>query len=399
MQKHILFTILSSIFIVFVGMGIIVPIIPIYAAELGATGFALGVIIAAFPLSGGLLQPVVGGFSDRHGKKGFLITGLLIFGLVGYTYTMATSVTHLVIIRILHGAGSAMIIPIAMTYITELSTGTKAGENKTSGNTTGRHMGMFNIAIFAGIGGGPLLGGLFFDLWGKNYAFYAMALLSILSMALVAVFLPIQETSKGRGKNGSMLAVFCRMIQSRRVMGILLSRMATMIIMVPTFAFLPLLMRQNLAASGTEIGMVIASRTLVNALFQIPFGSIADRWHNNRLLFIGSTIISIGMLAVPFAGSLAALLLLFALIGLGESIAWPTLGVLAAKEGETYGQGSMMGIFNAAMNAGLFLGAMGVGFLVDLLGISWAFYIVAAFLFSSTVVAAAMIRPTGKRQG
>ncbi len=382
MQKHILFTILSSIFIVFMGMGIIVPILPIYAAELGATGFALGVIIAAFALSGGILQPFVGNFSDRYGKKGFLIAGLFIFGITGYTYTLASSVTDLVLIRLFHGAGSAMIIPMAMAYIGELG-----------GSKTGKHMGMLNIAIFAGIGGGPMLGGFFLDVWGQNSAFYAMATLSILSSALVLLVLPRQKTKTAPEKKESMRAVFRRMLRSRRVMGILLSRMATMIIMVPTFAFLPLLMTQYMTASGTEIGMVIATRTLVNAVFQIPFGSLADRWNKNRLLFIGSIVISIGMLAVPFADSFISLLLLFALIGLGEAVSWPALGALAAKEGTIYGQGSMMGVFNMAINAGLFIGAMGVGALVDLLGIAWAFYIVALFLFASAVASVFMIRP------
>lgn len=176
-------------------------------------------------------------------------------------------------------------------------------------------------------------------------------------------------------------------------MGILLSRMATMIIMVPTFAFLPLLMKQSMTASGTEIGMVIATRTLVNAVFQMPFGKLADRWHKNKLLLIGSTVISIGLAAAPFAGSFTMLLLLFAVIGLGEAISWPALGALAAKEGHTYGHGSMMGVFNTAMNMGLFVGAMGVGALADAMGIAWAFYIVALFLFFSAIIAAGMIRP------
>ncbi len=385
MQTPILFTILSAIFIVFVGMGIIVPILPIYAAELGATGFALGVIIAGFALSGGILQPFVGDLSDRHGKKGFLIAGLFIFGLTGYTYTFAESVVHLVIIRILHGAGSAMIVPMAMAYISDLSPAGKSG----------KYMGMLNISIFVGIGGGPLLGGFFLDYWGRDSAFYAMALLSIFSSVLVAAVLPRQQPLAIPEKRAPMTAVFRRMLHSRRVMGILLSRMATMIIMVPTFAFLPLLMKQHMTASGTEIGMVIASRTLVNAVFQMPFGSLADRWRKNRLLFIGSAVISIGLLAVPFAGSLAALLLLFALIGLGEAVSWPALAALAAEEAHEYGHGSMMGVFNMAMSAGLFIGAMGVGALVDVLGIAWAFYIVALFLFASAVTAALMIRPAG----
>lgn len=197
----------------------------------------------------------------------------------------------------------------------------------------------------------------------------------------------------GQEKKDPMLAVFKRMLHGRRVMGILLSRMATMIIMVPTFAFLPILMKNYMTASGMEIGMVIASRTIVNAVFQLPFGNLTDRWNKNRLLFIGSTIISIGIFTVPFADRFIILLLLFALIGLGEAISWPTLGALAAEEGHIYGQGAIMGVFNTAMSAGLFVGAMGVGAMVDVMGIAWAFYLVALLLFLSTIAAAVMIRP------
>ncbi len=382
-MQYTLFTILSAIFIAYVGMGIIVPIIPIYAAELGATGFALGIIIAGFSLSGGILQPFIGGLSDRFGKKGFLTAGLVIFGLTGYAYTLASSVPHLVIIRILHGAGSAMIVPMAMAYMYDISAGSKIG----------KYMAMLNISIFAGIGAGPVLGGFFLDFWGRDSAFYAMALLSLLPAVLVALVLPGQGGLGAGAKSDSMLAVFRRMLHSRRVMGILLSRMATMIIMVPTFAFLPLLMKKYMSASGTEIGIVIASRTMINALFQMPFGNLADRWNKNQLLFIGGIMISAGILAVPFAENFMTLLLLFAFIGLGEAVSWPAMGVLAAEEGRIYGQGSMMGVFNTAINAGLFIGAIGVGALVDYMGVDWAFYIVALFLFLSTIASVFMIGP------
>lgn len=384
MEKYILATLLSAVFIALVGIGIIAPIMPLYATELGATGFALGLIVAGFSLSRGLLQPVVGGLADRHGKKRFMVAGLFIYAAVGYTYPMATSVAHLVVIRILHGVGSAMIIPMVMAYIGDLS---PEGQE-------GKYMGMLHIAIFSGIGGGPILGGFFLDLWGESSAFYAMAMLSLLSLLLVAGVLPEQGRPAGGKKYGPMLGVFKKMLSSRRVVGMLIARMATMIIMIPTMAFLPILMQAFLGSGGTEIGLVVASRTLVNAVLQTPFGRLADRWHKNRLIFIGSTIISLGMLAVPFAGSFAALMLLFALIGLGEAISWPALGALATEEGRTYGQGSMMGVFSMAMSAGLFIGAMGVGALTDLLGIAWAFYIVALVLFLSIIAAATMIGPT-----
>jgi len=382
MQRTILFTILTAIFVVFVGIGIIVPILPIYAAELGATGFSLGVIVAGFPLSAGMLQPFVGSLSDRHGRKGFLVSGLIIFGLTGYIYTLAGSVAHLVMIRIFHGAGAALVFPIAMAYITDAA----AGKN------VGRYMGMFNIAIFSGIGAGPMLGGFFLDMLGRNSAFYAMAVLSLVSTALVAAMLPGRDPFSVAGAPERVFAVFRQMIGNQRLKGILLARMSTMIIIVPTFAFLPLLMTRQMAASGSDIGMVIACRTLVNAVLQVPFGKLADRWNQNRLLLAGSAIISIGIFLVPFAVSLVPLLLLFGLIGLGEAVSWPAMGALAAKEGQKYGQGSMMGAFNMAMNAGLFIGAMGVGALVDLLGIAWSFYTVALLLIICAAAAALMIQ-------
>ena len=381
MQKSILLTILSAIFIVFVGMGIIAPILPIYAEDLGATGFALGIIMAAYAVSGGLLQPFVGTLSDRHGRKKFLIAGLIMFGLTGYVYTIAGSVTQLVLIRLFHGAGSALIFPIAMAYIIDAS----------AEDTVGKYMGWFNIAIFSGIGAGPVLGGFFLDLMGKNAGFYAMALLSLISAALVIAILTGRDPSSAPETRVNIFSLFRRMMQSRRVRGILLARMSTMIIMVPTFAFLPLLMTRQMGASGSEIGMVIACRTLVNAILQVPFGRLADRWDQNRLLLAGSIIISAGMLLVPFAPSFFGLLFLFAVIGLGEAVSWPAMGALAAKEGKKFGQGSMMGVFNMAMNLGVFIGAMGVGSLVDLFSIDWAFYAVGIALIVCAIAAYAMI--------
>ncbi|MGM0395365.1 MAG: MFS transporter, partial [Thermodesulfobacteriota bacterium] len=353
MQKSILLTILSAIFIVFVGMGIIVPILPIYAEELGATGFALGIIMAAYAVSGGLLQPFVGTLSDRYGKKGFLTAGLIMFAATGYIYTMAGSVLQLVLIRFFHGAGSAMIIPIAMAYIIESADG-----------HVGRFIGWFNIAIFAGIGAGPVLGGFFLDFLGKNAGFYAMSGLSLISAILVIAILPGQKADTPTKARDRLFTVFRQMMRSRRVMGILLARMATMIIMVPTFAFLPLLMTQQMGASGSQIGTVIACRTLINAFFQVPFGKLADTRDQNRLLMAGTVLIGVTMCCVPFATGFVCLLLLFAVIGLGEAISWPAMGALAAEEGKKFGQGSMMGVFNMAMNLGVFIGAMGVGALV-----------------------------------
>lgn len=180
MEKGMLVTLLLALFIALLGVGIIAPIIPIYAMDLGATGITLGLMIAAFSISRGVLQPIVGSLSDRQGRKRFLVVGLLIYAVVGVTYTLATSVEHLILIRLFHGVGSAMIVPIVMAYIGDMA---PQGQE-------GKYMGMLNIALFADIGGGPMLGGVFRDTIGINSAFYAMSALTAASLGLVLALLP-----------------------------------------------------------------------------------------------------------------------------------------------------------------------------------------------------------------
>jgi MFS family permease len=94
---------------------------------------------------------------------------------------------------------------------------------------------------------------------------------------------------------------------------------------------------------------------------------------------------------VPAATGFWPLLTLFVILGMGEAIVWPTLGSLAAEQGRTYGQGTMMGVFSLAMSCGVFLGAIGAGACTDLLGISWSFLIIGAIVLTLTMAAARLI--------
>ncbi|MBU0485055.1 MAG: MFS transporter [Proteobacteria bacterium] len=385
MPRQLLIILLLSVFIALLGIGIIVPVMPMFAESLGAGGLTLGIIVAAFSLTRGFCQPVVGNLSDRWGRKGFLLSGLCVYGLVGLLMPAATSLGMLILIRALHGVGSAMIVPVAMAYVADLS----------PVGLEGRYMGLLNVAIFSGIGCGPLIGGFCTDRWGMASAFYVMAGLSFLAMLLVMLQMPatpLPAVLKGRAVG--VIKSLQTMLASQRTAGILLARMATMIVMVPTMALLPLLMHQWFEATGMQIGVVIASRTLVNATLQTPFGRLADRIDKVKFLRLGCLIISGVMCLVPLAGNFWVLLGLFVILGSGEAIIWPTLGALATEEGRRYGQGSMMGVFNLAMSSGVFIGAIGAGFTSDWLGLDWSFLLIGLLVLSLSLVATKlMVRP------
>ncbi len=381
MERQIFITILLSVFIALFGIGIIIPVMPVFATELGASGMALGMIIAAFSVSRGLLQPVIGNLSDKFGRKQFLVTGLFIYGLIGLLIPQAESVSNLITIRGFHGVGSAMIVPIAMAYMSFLA---PVGQE-------GRYQGYLNIAVFCGIGCGPVIGGIVNDLMGMEAVFYIMAGLSFLAFLLVIRNMPVHVSTEKKNQRG-LIESFGRMIHRQRTMGILLARYATMIIMVPTMAFLPLLMSRMEGVTGLQIGLVIAARTLVNALLQIPGGKMADTKNKVVLLLSGTFAMCLALSLVPLGQSWIYMLLLYMLLGCGEAIIWPVLGAYASEEGRNhFGHGTMMGIFSLAMSAGVFTGAMLAGYVMDNVGINYAYYFSSVAVLVLTVCGAIMI--------
>ena len=381
MSNQILTTLLLSIFIALLGIGIIIPVMPVFAEELGANGFSLGMIIAAFSISRGVLQPVIGNLSDRWGRKGFLVTGLFIYGIVGLLIPLASNVSNLIVVRGIHGIGSAMIVPIGMAYVSYLS---PPGQE-------GRYMGYLNIAIFCGIGCGPILGGLISDLLGFGSVFLVMAVLSF-SASLLVIFLMPSKQGSGAATHQSLLKNVSLMVRDRKTMGILLARFSTMIIMVPTMAFLPLLMNERLSASGLQIGLVIACRTLVNAVLQVPAGRFADKQNKTVLLIVGCSCLSVAIIAIPSAETFTQMVMTYLFLGIGEAIIWPVLGAYASQEGKgRYGHGTMMGVYSLAMSAGVLCGALVAGQSMDSLGIDWAYYTTGITLFFLSMTGAAMI--------
>ena len=381
MKNNTLITLLLSVFIALLGIGIIVPVMPVFASELGAGGFALGMIIAAFSISRGVLQPVVGNLSDKWGRKNFLIAGLFIYGLVGLLIPQATNIGNLIAIRAFHGVGSAMIVPIAMAYVGLLS---PVGHE-------GRYMSYLNIAIFCGIGCGPVIGGLVSDFFGFGAVFYLMAVLSFIAMILVVSYMPKRNPSEKK-VGLTLLKSIKKMVGNSRTAGILLARYATMIIMVPTMAFLPLLMSSWPVHTGLQVGMVIACRTLTNAVLQVPFGKFADKYNKLVLLLAGVMCMSLAVLAIPSMENVLSMTILYIILGIGEAVIWPVLGAYATEEGrEHYGQGTMMGMFSFTMSAGVLTGAVLAGISMDVVGIEWAYYTCGVMVLLLTLVAAKMI--------
>jgi len=364
MIKKVFPVLALCVFSAMLGVGIIAPLLPLYAENLGATGIWLGVIFAGFFISRAIVTPIIGRLSDRSGRKLFLCTGLLIYSVISLGYIWAGDVLQLTVVRLIQGAAGGMILPIAQAYIGDIS---PEGEE-------GKWMGYFNAAFFTGFGFGPLMGGVLTDHFGMDVAFYTMGVLNLLAFLVAALFLPeIRREKMAVSPHPS----FKKMGSSGIVKGLFSFRLSFALGRGAFTCFIPIFAAVYLNLSPTLIGILLAVNILLMALLQIYGGAIADRFNRRALVVSGSVINLISLALIPLADNFRQLLGLCALGGFGGAVSMPAASALTIEEGRKFGMGSTIAIFTMAMSIGMAVGPLVGGAIVDFLNIDSVFYFAA----------------------
>jgi MFS family permease len=350
-----------AIFSSMLGAGIVVPLLPLYAESMGATGLWLGFIFAGFAISRTLCTPFFGRLSDRKGRKLFLVIGLFTYALISFVYVLAVDVYQLVLIRLVHGVAGALILPIAQAYIGDLS---PEGEE-------GKWMGYSNAAFFSGFGFGPLMGGTLATQWGMEIAFITMGALNLIAFSIALVWLPRSDLKK---QAAAVSLSFMSMRRSRTMIGLCGFRLAIALGRSSFFTFLPLFAAVSLGLPANLIGLLIAVHVLLMAILGVPGGRAADIFNRRTLVVIGCIVIFAYMFLVPLAPGFWSLLVLCILGSIGSAIATPSVLALTVEEGRKYGMGSTVAAITMAMSIGMALGPILSGAIVDLANINAAFY-------------------------
>ncbi|HII07488.1 MAG TPA: MFS transporter, partial [Methanotrichaceae archaeon] len=78
-EKRLFDVLFISVFAAMLGLGIVGPLLPIYAENLGASGLWIGMIFSGFAAGRAIFMPIVGRLSDESGRKKFIVTGLLAY--------------------------------------------------------------------------------------------------------------------------------------------------------------------------------------------------------------------------------------------------------------------------------------------------------------------------------
>lgn len=353
------------------GFGIVVPLLPIYADQLGATALEIGFINAGFSLAIMVSLPFMGRLSDRFGRKVFLCSGLALLTIASTCFIWAQNPTQLILVRIFQGFGASMHLPIAQAYLGDI---TPKGEE-------GKWMGHFSAILFSSMSIGPLFGGVLTDLFSINTTFLVMAALCLIGLIATIIFLP--EVIK-KIASEKQVSAFTGLRKSNIMKGTFAFRIATGFSTACIMTFLPLFASQNLGMSVSLIGVLIASRTPL-ALLQSFTGTLADKYSRRGLVAIGSTAAIIFIAIMPLAGSFWPLLVMYSCMAIGTAFAMPAATAYVVEEGRVFGMGASMALFMLAMQIGNSLGPIMLGGVVDWLGVESALYSAAGILLLGTV--------------
>lgn len=175
--------IFATILIDCIGFGIIIPIVPKLVEDLTGQNIAKaslvgGWLLILYALMQFVFSPILGGLSDRYGRRPVLLASLLGLGLDYFLLALAPNIEWLIVGRIIAGVGGAS-FTTASAYIADISAPEKRAQN----------FGLIGVAFGVGFIIGPLIGGLLSNV-GLRAPFYAAGILSLINFLYGLLFIP-----------------------------------------------------------------------------------------------------------------------------------------------------------------------------------------------------------------
>lgn len=350
----------TSLSILQIGFGLIVPLYPFYILELGVGGTELGVLAASFALTRIVLAGPLGGVSDRVGRKPVLQVALLGFAVANLMYAFATTVYVMILARALEGAISAGFYPAANAFVSDMTT----PENR------GTAMGYLSTGNMVGFVFGPALGGVLAEFLGIRMPFIIAAIVTLGTLVLLHLLvieptrrtlredyqkykIPLREVFSRHSKAYSVLglAMFANMF----AIGIL--EVAFMLDAVQRFAFSPL-----------EIGIFFGVLGVITIAGNIAFGKMSDRVGRKWLIVLGSFVGALSLFMFMLASDVFSFYLAGAVLGVAISMRGPTIQAMIADLTDQSAYGVVMGAFGAVSNSAYVVGPLLGGVLYDTSG-------------------------------
>jgi MFS family permease len=358
-------------------IGAVLPVLPRYVhGPLGEGNVAVGIVIGAYAITGLMLRPLAGRLADRRGRKPTVLVGSVLVAVAGFLYLLPLGVAGLIAARLVLGAGEGTVFTAGSAWIVDLAPPERRG----------RVIGLYGLAVWAGLSVGPLVGELLLHTSGYTAVWIFAGALPLLG-ALVALRLP----DPFRPTPGHVHERHPLIAREAVRPGSALALASIGYAAVAGFVVL------HLEARGVGHGATVfgAFATMV-VLTRLVGGDLPDRVGPARVAVVAAIAEAIGLATLALAGSLPVAIAGALAMGGAFSLLYPSLSLIVVDRVPENRRGAALGTFTAFFDAGVGLGAPLAGLAASISGYEGAFLLAAAIALVSAIAIALTIAPRSR---
>lgn len=353
------------------------PVLPLFAAWLGADPSEVG-IVASVSAFAGIVASIPAGFiADHCGRRKMLVGAAVVFATAPFLYLAVTQIWQLAIVRLYHGIATAIFLPVGMALVSELFH-----------RERGEKLGWFSTATLLGRFCAPVAGGLLLSLMMLSEAHRFQAVYLVCGVAglivlLLALRIPKEEACHlpSRSFRASWSAL--KTVVASRAIALTCAVEAGILFVYGIFeTFVPLYAIQS-GISAVEIGLLLSVQVITLAISKPAMGRFSDRHGRPPQIFWGAVLGAACIALFSLVSSFPGLFMLSILLGLSLSILTSASSAYIADLSSTETRGSAMGMLGSIMDIGHTAGPLIAGFVILQYGFG------TAFLMAAVVLAAA----------
>jgi len=352
-----------NLFLVFTGIGLIIPIMPKFMNELGIGGSTMGLLVAMFSLTQFLFSPFAGRLADTYGRKRMIVIGMLVFAFSEALFGIATSPLLLFVSRMLGGVSAAMIMPAVMAYAADITT----DEERAAG------MGYINASITTGFIIGPGIGGYIAE-FGIRAPFYAAGIGGVVAAGITLLFLkeslPAQSApsdSAAAPASAPKIGLLTQLRRSYREPYFL----SLIIVFVMSFGLanfetvFGLFVDHKFGFDPQDIAFIITFGSIAGAVVQLTiFSWILNRFGEKQVISVCLLFAGVFILMTLFVHRFWLIFAVTFIVFLAIDILRPAIGTQMSRLAKDE-QGYVAGLNSAFTSLGNIAGPIVAGFLFD----------------------------------
>ncbi len=349
------------------------PLVPLFARELGASTVEVGMINAGFMLAATLLSSPLGLMSDRLGRRRLIVAGMAISCLTSVFLLAAKTPLQLGAVYLFSGIGLACFSPAMMSYVGDVS----------PASFLGRAYGWYTSALYLGMASGPGLGGAIAG-GGFRAAFLVSAIVIAAGLLLAGPRMPAPPPV-ARPPSADLPGDLREILRNRTVVSCWIATFFSTYAWGSLFAFFPLYAK-DAGISVFHTGLIFTTQAGANALFRLPTGHVMDKTGKRyRYICYGNTLFGLAILGVGQFRTVPALYAIFALAGATMAATFTAIGAELSEAVDTRIRGLTMGGYNTCIYGGFAVSAATLGTVIDRFGFPAGFGLAGALCALSSL--------------